>query len=77
MAKKTKTAKVARRKKIVAVAMRVFGKLAEGLVKVWHKNHSFIISKEDAINLTLEQLEQLVKQKDALSGTKSPPEESK
>lgn len=63
MAKKTQAQRKARREKIVKVAIQVFTSLARGLVKVWHKNHSFIISKEDLTSLTLEQLEQLVNEK--------------
>lgn len=53
----------ARRKKVIAKAIQVFTSLARGLVKVWHENKSFVITKEDAMSLTLEQLEFLVNEK--------------
>lgn len=65
-AKKTSgTAARAKKKKVIKAVITVFEKLARGLVKVWHQNHSFIISKEDAINLTLDQLNELVNEKAA------------
>lgn len=61
--KKRSTASKASKKKILKAVITVFEKLAVGLVKVWHQNHSFIISKEDAINLTIDQLNDLVESK--------------
>lgn len=60
MAKKTVAQKKARREKVIKAGIKVFQSLARGLVKVWFANKSFIITKEDAINLTLEQLNDLV-----------------
>lgn len=66
MIKKPKTPKTPktpkqtkRREKIKSKAIQVFKSIARGLVKVWLANKSFIITKEDAINLTLEQLKEL------------------
>lgn len=61
--KRTATERKARRQKIAKVALQVFSTLSKGLVKVWHKNRSFVISKDDALNLTIEQLESLVGEK--------------
>lgn len=63
MAKKVRRKKPFMQREGVKVAIRVFSKLAQGLVKVWHQNRSFIITKEDAMKLTLEQLEALVNSK--------------
>lgn len=57
---KSKAQRKARRKKIIKALIPVFERLAKGLVKVWHGHHSFIITKEDAMTLTLEQLDALL-----------------
>ena len=43
---------------------KTFTFLIEGLVRVWHKGHSFIISEKDNVDLSLDQLEDLVSKKE-------------
>lgn len=68
---KKSLAKRAKRKALVSRvtshAVRLFSALAVGLVKVWHRNHAFIISESDLVGLTIDQLNEWVNEKEIQS----------